>query len=271
MKRLSVLRLSILLFLLLIFSAACNLTGKTVDGEPIVTLPPPSATVLLPSQTPNPTATNRPAPTQTLIPNCLPNTAWQFTYVVQAGDTLGNIATRGNTSVSALMQGNCLANPDSLFAGQVLRVPQPISVPPDITVPAFRTYSNAALGIALDYPSGWSFQESGNLVTFQANNSVLEIMYGNVGEIIPVEQAVADCKAAMLCLGNREVLNEQTITLPSGFSGIRVAFSGDLVDGDPGPSLSFFVVMSNRNFYIRGFGDLSTFDPVINSFRPLMF
>jgi len=250
------------------------LTGQVpVDGS-VITSSVPSATSQQPTQTPNPSTTTQPAPTPTPLPNCTPNANWLNTYVVQTGDTLGNIASRGNTTISMLTQGNCLANPDSLFVGQVLRVPQPITNPPPVvTVPGFQTYTNPTLGIALDYPIGWDVQEVGNTITFQPSDgsTIIEILYGNAGEITPVEQAVADCKSALMCLGNREVLNEVSTTLPSGFSGIRVAFSADVVDGDPGPSLTFFVVMSNRNLYIRGFGNLNTFDPFINTLRPLMF
>ncbi|GAB4504999.1 MAG: hypothetical protein Fur0043_19940 [Anaerolineales bacterium] len=46
-------------------------------------------------------------------------------YVVQAGDTLGDIAQRYGVSLSALMQANGLSAADILAVGQVLNIPAP--------------------------------------------------------------------------------------------------------------------------------------------------
>lgn len=45
------------------------------------------------------------------------------TYTVQRGDTLGRIATRFNTTVQAIASLNGIANPNRIFAGQVLKIP----------------------------------------------------------------------------------------------------------------------------------------------------
>lgn len=63
-------------------------------------------------------------------PQCFPRTDWTFTYVVQRGDTLGRIAQAAGVSVQVLAQGNCIANPNIIFVGQVLRVPCFIPPPP---------------------------------------------------------------------------------------------------------------------------------------------
>lgn len=52
----------------------------------------------------------------------------ETTYVVQAGDTLGAIAARFNTSVDALMAANGLDSPDLIFVGQTLRIVGPGAV-----------------------------------------------------------------------------------------------------------------------------------------------
>ena len=44
-------------------------------------------------------------------------------YTVRSGDTLGSIASRHGTSVSALVQANRLSNPNLIRIGQVLKVP----------------------------------------------------------------------------------------------------------------------------------------------------
>lgn len=44
-------------------------------------------------------------------------------YVVQAGDSLGGIASRFGVTLDELIQANSLTNPDFLFAGQRLTIP----------------------------------------------------------------------------------------------------------------------------------------------------
>ncbi len=46
------------------------------------------------------------------------------TYVVQRGDTMFSIARRFNVTVQALMAINGISNPNFIFAGQVLTIPQ---------------------------------------------------------------------------------------------------------------------------------------------------
>jgi LysM repeat protein len=44
-------------------------------------------------------------------------------YIVQRGDTLGTIASKYDTSVSAIVRANGIRNPNMIYPGQVLRVP----------------------------------------------------------------------------------------------------------------------------------------------------
>ena len=53
---------------------------------------------------------------------CTPRTDWSI-YAVVSGDTLYGIARRYATTPTALIQGNCLINPNILLVGQPLRVP----------------------------------------------------------------------------------------------------------------------------------------------------
>ena len=61
---------------------------------------------------------------------CTPRYDWSYTYVVHRGDTLSNIAQRANVSLQTLAQGNCIANPNLIYVGQMLRVPCPVSYNP---------------------------------------------------------------------------------------------------------------------------------------------
>lgn len=75
----------------------------------------------MPGYTPPP-----PAPTATATPA----PAVQGSYIVQWGDTLYSIARRFNTTVEALAALNGLADPEFIYAGQVLLVPGHTQPPP---------------------------------------------------------------------------------------------------------------------------------------------
>ncbi|MFN8447467.1 MAG: LysM peptidoglycan-binding domain-containing protein [Anaerolineae bacterium] len=103
-------------------------------------LPPP--TFEPPTLTPLPSATPTVTPTasvdlsvsipglnglETATPTgaaaCEPRKDWKLTYTVQANDALARIAERYGTYVSTLAEANCLADPNVISIGQVLRVP----------------------------------------------------------------------------------------------------------------------------------------------------
>ncbi len=84
----------------------------------------------------------QPPPTQPPQPPTQPPTQEQ-TYTVVRGDTLGRIAARFGSTVSAIAQRNGIANPNRIFPGQVLIIPgttggpgpQPTEPPPPPTEP----------------------------------------------------------------------------------------------------------------------------------------
>jgi LysM repeat protein len=61
------------------------------------------------------------------------------TYVVQRGDTLYRIAIANGTTVAALVAANNLANPNAIFAGQVLVIPGNTPVTPPTEPPIIPT------------------------------------------------------------------------------------------------------------------------------------
>jgi LysM repeat protein len=114
----------------------------TFGGSPPTRTPAPSATfvpvVIDARGTPDPTTTAVPAAaTATTVTNttanCVVRSDW-LTYIVQAGDTLGSLAQRTNSTIAALATANCLANPDALYVGQAVRVPRTPSavIPPPV-------------------------------------------------------------------------------------------------------------------------------------------
>lgn len=68
---------------------------------------------------------------------CVVPSGWQ-PYVVRAGDTLSLIALSIASTVDTLVSGNCLTNPDALFVGQTLylpNLPAVVNTPVVITTP----------------------------------------------------------------------------------------------------------------------------------------
>ena len=55
---------------------------------------------------------------------CVPDGPNVQVYVVQDGDTLGEIAQRFGTTVDALVEANNIEDPDLIFSGQRLRIPR---------------------------------------------------------------------------------------------------------------------------------------------------
>ncbi|MBN1136250.1 MAG: LysM peptidoglycan-binding domain-containing protein [Anaerolineae bacterium] len=72
-----------------------------------------------------------PTPTPTIVPSPTP-----VIYVVKANDTLGEIATRFNTTTAALMKANGITDATTIYAGARLVIVQPGAVPTDTPVPA---------------------------------------------------------------------------------------------------------------------------------------
>ncbi len=77
--------------------------------------------------TPEVNATAPPTPTFTATPTTTPSpTATPFTYQIQPGDTLVNIALHYGTTVDLLAEINNLVNPHQLDVGQILLIHTPI-------------------------------------------------------------------------------------------------------------------------------------------------
>jgi len=82
----------------------------------------PATQVVIPGQVillPNPGML---LPTATPIPPDLPR-GTIVEYTVQAGDSLGSIADRFNSTIDDIIEENEITNPNELFVGQLLRIP----------------------------------------------------------------------------------------------------------------------------------------------------
>lgn len=89
---------------------------------------PPGAPILTPTpDAPHPVPTQRRDPEQ---------------YMVQAGDTVGNIATKYGVSVQLIVQANELINPNWIDVGQILTIPVP---EPTFKSPSFKIIPDSEL------------------------------------------------------------------------------------------------------------------------------
>lgn len=141
-------------------------------------------------------------------------------------------------------------------------------IPPEPQPGQMATFTNTTAGIAIDYPMGWSAVMQGNIITLSGTDgSAFEVLFGEAGQTKPPQDAAAECKSANLCIGNRSVTSEGTVTLPSGLVGYRMDLSGDPVKG-LSPAVYTFTIISSRNMVLRGFGDLGIYNTILNMVRP---
>ena len=52
------------------------------------------------------------------------NASGKILYRIQPGNTLSQIALEYNTTVQAIAEQNDISNPNLIFAGQIIRIPQ---------------------------------------------------------------------------------------------------------------------------------------------------
>lgn len=199
----------VLLIFCIVILSACNLAQEspeitaTEDNTitPVTTINTATMTNTAPStivpSTQTSTATS-PAlaqiPTHSERSDCVISQTNLSLYIVRAGDTLSNIASRANTTASYLAELNCLRNTSYILVGQQLIVPNAIIAPTTSASdsqsnepnPPQQPPNNDANSINVDnipYPptnnqgnlvlSDWNFNvdqkyiiETGNIVTF---------------------------------------------------------------------------------------------------------
>ncbi len=102
---------------------------STIQFAP-VSLLDRAITIPEPGSAPAAATTEAPQPVAT---SCTPREDWTYRYVIQSGDFLSTIALRLNMRTADLQAGNCIADPNRLIAGQTIRVPRPVPLPPTAT------------------------------------------------------------------------------------------------------------------------------------------
>ncbi len=115
---------AVLTFVLLLFAgvlAGCNLT--TAPPTPtLAPTEPPTFTPLAPIAPP--------ADSTPVNPDCPFTPAGWIPYTVVSGDNLSALAEETGSTVNELVINNCLDNPDQIYAGFVIYLPQiPVTSP----------------------------------------------------------------------------------------------------------------------------------------------
>lgn len=107
----------------MLLMAGCNLA-------PVTPTPLPTNTPI-PLPTINPGLNQLPLATQPPPnPNCASTPAGWIPYVVEAGDSLGLLASQTESTVDELTVGNCLQTADSILLGDTIYLPrQPVISP----------------------------------------------------------------------------------------------------------------------------------------------
>lgn len=108
-----------------------------LSNLPLEPLPRPISLIV-------PTETPPPAPN--LVEGCLAPDDWTDRYTIQRGDTLTNLASTFNITLSELQNGNCIKNANQIQVGDIIFAPFG-SVKP--TQPAL-TYTPSAVDFRLD-------------------------------------------------------------------------------------------------------------------------
>lgn len=95
--------------------AGCNLT----TAPPTPTLAPTQPVTFTPFAPAEPPADSTP-----VNPDCPATPAGWMPYTVVSGDNLSTLAEATGSTVNELVTNNCLENPDQIYAGFVLYLPQ---------------------------------------------------------------------------------------------------------------------------------------------------
>jgi hypothetical protein len=104
----------VLLFITIVL-AGCNLTTT----PPTPTLAPTEPPTFAPIAPVAPPAGSTP-----VNPDCLLTPANWIPYTVETGDSLSLLAEQTSSTVNELVTNNCLDNPDQIFVGIVIYLPQ---------------------------------------------------------------------------------------------------------------------------------------------------
>lgn len=102
-------------------------------------------------------------------------------YTVKRGDTLAEIARLTNVSVGALVEANCLEDPDRIYAGQILNVPRQVTpsrtpIPTPSPAPQWIHYFDPIYHAEIDYPATWQQVADGINIRFKGTDGFVQLL-----------------------------------------------------------------------------------------------
>lgn len=269
-------RAFIVLALLALPALACSFGARTAP-TPTFAPPPtdiPPLVVIdardddpVPTSTPMRTAQTNTNTNSSSTANCVIRNDW-VAYIVVTGDTLSKLAQRTGTTAAALTQANCLANPNLISVGQVLRLPR-APLPPTVTptlAPSMQTYGDPVEGYAFDYPNGVNVQKSQYYTVVQASNGVLLLeFHPTYSSDLTLDQYIAEWKNAGAGGANLTIISEQPITLPSGVPVVRM-----ILQRQDGTSfVHYWVIVRGRYMTVYGGNNYALADSILYTLRQL--
>jgi hypothetical protein len=157
----------------------------------------------------------------------------------------------------------------------------PTATPPATSVPtatpaATQTYRNDAVGFELDYPAEWVVDTAGisNGVILWSKQPEGPGNDGAPADVVKIDvmalpdvtlrlDELAAQQKAEVANVNGSILAEERITLASGLEVVRLHVSS------LGEAVSLLAVINGHPVYVTGFGDLSRFDDVARTLRPV--
>ena len=109
-------------------------------------------------------------------------------YIVRIGDTVGKIAMRYNVTVSDIIRLNGLANPDRIFVGQPLMLPDGVRIQTAFADPADR---NAGPSVVIDETGAANTAAQKPTKTRQMENTAQPVPRSRTGALLRTSSASA--------------------------------------------------------------------------------
>lgn len=148
--------------------------------------------------------------------------------------------------------------------------PEPISPAPANT----QTYRNTTLGFEVDYPSGWLLESSGDGAILWSKRldrvgvggvpaDVAKIDFASEsGSTLTLDELVARQKKGVAEV-NGKILSEDEWTLAGGLRAVHMTVSAI------GDNVTLLTIINGHPVVLTGYGDMSRFDEVARTLRPI--
>ena len=146
--------------------------------------------------------------------------AFAASYTVQAGDTLGGIATQYGVSVASLESANGITNPTDLQIGQVLTIPSGGGVQASATVASSGTYTVQAG----DTLGGIAAQYGVSVASLESANGITDPTDLQIGQVLTIPGSGTAAPAAQLATRGGVDRQRYTVQLGNTLSGIAAQY-----------------------------------------------